>query len=121
MGVSSLNPCFLPTRSNIRMLQESLSDMVTMAPSLIDLVLSGMTKSGSMFKRYPRPRQVLQAPKGLLKENILGDSSSSEKPQVEQAIASLNTISFTVVRLFFSCCASPSTKTTVPFEKLNAV
>ena len=56
-----------------------------MAPSRMDRDLSGTIRSGSAFSWLPRPVQVGQAPKGLLKENIRGVSSSMEMPQSSQA------------------------------------
>ena len=56
-----------------------------MAPPRMDFVLSGMIRSGSTRFWLPRPMQVGQAPKGLLKENIRGVSSSREMPQSSQA------------------------------------
>ena len=46
-----------------------------MAPSLKDLEGSGMTRSMSMSITRPNPRQVSQAPNGLLKEKRLGTGS----------------------------------------------
>ncbi len=56
-----------------------------MAPSRMDKAGLGMTSWGSAFIWLPRPVQVGQAPKGLLKENIRGASSSMEMPQSSQA------------------------------------
>ena len=56
-----------------------------MAPSRMERDLSGTISSGSTFSWLPRPVQVGQAPKGLLKENIRGVSSSMEMPQSSQA------------------------------------
>ena len=55
-----------------------------MAPSDIDKLLSGINNSGSKKLFSPKPSQVLQAPCGLLKENILGSISSSVKPDTGQ-------------------------------------
>ena len=55
------------------------------APSRMDRFLLGMMRSGSTFSWLPRPVQVGQAPKGLLKENIRGVSSSMDTPQSSQA------------------------------------
>ncbi len=49
------------------------------------LFLSGMIKSSSIFIKYPIPVHSGQAPKGLLKENILGDNSGKLNPQSGQA------------------------------------
>ncbi len=56
-----------------------------MAPSRMDFFGSGTTRDTSTFNWLPRPVQVGQAPKGLLKENIRGVSSSMETPQSSQA------------------------------------
>ena len=56
-----------------------------MAPSKMDRLSSGMISAGSVFSCIPRPVQVGQAPKGLLKENIRGVNSSIEMPQSSQA------------------------------------
>ena len=56
-----------------------------MAPSRMDRAGLGITSWGSAFIWLPRPVQVGQAPKGLLKENIRGESSSMEMPQSSQA------------------------------------
>ena len=57
----------------------------TMAPSRMDRLSSGRMMAGSAFSCIPRPVQVGQAPKGLLKENIRGVSSSMLMPQSSQA------------------------------------
>ncbi len=51
-----------------------------MAPSGIDLVRSGMTRSTANSRRIPRPVQSGQAPWGELKENERGSSSSMVVP-----------------------------------------
>ena len=56
-----------------------------MAPSKMDLSLSGITRSASATSRKPKPVQLGQAPLGLLKENILGSSSVRLMPQSSQA------------------------------------
>ncbi len=56
-----------------------------MAPSKMDLLLSGITRSSSAMSRKPRPVQLGQAPLGLLKENILGSNSVRLTPQSSQA------------------------------------
>ena len=55
-----------------------------MAPSDIDKSLSGIKSSGSKKLFSPKPSQLLQAPWGLLKENILGSISSKVKPDTGQ-------------------------------------
>ena len=62
-----------------------LQPEAVMAPSMMDRFLLGMMRSGSIFIWLPRPVQVGQAPKGLLKENMRGVSSSMETPQSSQA------------------------------------
>ena len=52
--------------------------IVVMAPSLIDFVLSGMTKSTSILYCTPIPLQSGHDPYGALNENILGSNSSNE-------------------------------------------
>ena len=59
--------------------------LAQIAPSRMDLLPSGTMMAGSAFSWLPRPVQVGQAPKGLLKENIRGVSSSMEMPQSSQA------------------------------------
>ena len=59
--------------------------LATTAPSKMDRFSSGIISAGSAFSCIPRPMQVGQAPKGLLKENIRGVSSSMEMPQSSQA------------------------------------
>ncbi len=65
------------------------------APSLIVNSLFGITNSGSIFLIYPMPLHSVQAPNGLLKENILGAISSIPIPCsghanfVENSISSL--------------------------------
>jgi hypothetical protein len=46
---------------------------------------SGITSSGSKNSVIPRPSQAGQAPKGLLKENRRGSTSSMVKPETGQA------------------------------------
>ncbi len=48
----------------------------TIAPSIMDIVLSGIIRSSSNFILYPRPAHSGQAPKGLLNEKLLGSISS---------------------------------------------
>ena len=55
------------------------------APSFRERARLGRISSGSMRISVPRPEQVGQAPKGLLKENIRGASSSMLMPQSGQA------------------------------------
>ena len=57
------------------------------APSAIDLLLSGMIRSGSNSILNPSPLHSSHAPNGLLKENIRGWSSSNAIPQIGQAMS----------------------------------
>ena len=88
-GVFSLNLYFLDRAS--KYMREIPSPFTlfqpeaVMAPSTMDRSLFGMMRSGSIFIWEPRPIQVGQAPKGLLKENIRGVSSSMDTPQSSQA------------------------------------
>ena len=52
-----------------------------LTPSYNVLFLSGIIKSSSIFIKYPIPVQLGHAPKGLLKENILGVNSGKLNPQ----------------------------------------
>ena len=54
-------------------------------PSYNVLFLSGITKSGSIFIKYPMPEHSGHAPNGLLNENILGDNSGKLNPQCGHA------------------------------------
>ena len=85
---------------------------IAIAPSITDLDLSGINRSVDISVISPRPWQAGHAPKGLLKENILGESSSRENPHVGQAIASLKTSSSFLSSRFTAI---------VPFEKFSAV
>src|SRR6266516_2595035 len=60
-------------------------DHGAMAPSSIDRSSSGMTSSGSISRRVPRPSHVGQAPYGELNEKFRGASSSKESPSYVQA------------------------------------
>ncbi len=73
--------------------------------------MSGTTKSTSTVNFWPKPSHVGQAPKGLLKLNILGSNSPIENPHIGQAWLSENLRS------------SPSMTSTVncPSESSNAV
>ena len=55
------------------------------APSLMDLVLSGISLLTSSSLLNPNPEQASQAPYGALKENILGVISPNVMPQSGQA------------------------------------
>ena len=49
-----------------------------MAPSLIERVLSGTSKSSLIAVLKPKPLHSGHAPNGALKENILGSKSGNE-------------------------------------------
>ena len=55
------------------------------APSLMDRVGSGTTRSASTSSRVPSPSQVGHAPYGELNEKFRGASSSNDSPQNVQA------------------------------------
>ena len=77
----------MPTaRSSWRRNDENLPLHGTMAPSKIDFVLSGITKSKSNSILTPRPLQALHDPKGELNENVRGSSSPIVTPQCGQAL-----------------------------------
>ena len=59
--------------------------MQAIAPSLRLFPGSATTRSGEMRISSPRPPQWGQAPKGELKENMRGESSSRLTPQSGQA------------------------------------
>ena len=61
-----------------------------MAPSFMERFSSGIISSGSNSILYPRPAQTGQAPKGLLKEKLLGSISLMLIPQSGQAKFSEN-------------------------------
>ena len=80
-GVARLKSYSLASASRIAL--EKLPSLVhdchpvtTMAPSRILNDLSGIIRSMSNSILYPSPRQSGQAPKGLLKEKLLGSISS---------------------------------------------
>ena len=85
----SLKPYFLAKASKyIREMESPFTfcqPETAMAPSRMERLGLGMTSWGSAFIWLPRPVQVGQAPKGELKENIRGASSSMEMPQSSQA------------------------------------
>ena len=88
-GVVSLKPYFFPMASKYIRAMESVFTFcqpeTAMAPSRMDSRGLGMMRAGSAFIWLPRPVQVGQAPKGELKENIRGASSSMDTPQSSQA------------------------------------
>src|SRR5262245_13308884 len=58
------------------------------APSRIDLLGSGTTRSGSAAWRSPRPLHSTHMPSGELNEKLCGDSSGNPMPHVGHALAS---------------------------------
>jgi len=91
-GSSRLKEYFRATASRIEK-EFWLLIQPCMAPPFIDLSLAGISKSGSISCLTPRPVQVGQAPKGLLKEKSRGASSGRLMLQSGQAKFSLKTIS----------------------------
>ncbi len=82
-----MNPNFFPTaRSSCRRNDDALPLQGTIAPSKIDFVLSGITKSGSNSIFAPSPLQALQDPKGELNEKVLGSNSPIVTPQCGHAL-----------------------------------
>ena len=91
-----------------------------MAPSLIVLFLSGITKFGSTFKLCPIPSHSSQAPKGLLNEKSLGSISSIVKPLSGHE----NLDEKVIISFFLNFLGKVSfSYSTVkrPFDKLSAV
>ncbi len=88
-GVSSVKPyfCAMPSIYICAIVPPSalLQPLAFIAPCLRDKFLSGTMRSGSGFINTLSPEQVGQAPKGLLKENIRGSSSSILTPCSGQA------------------------------------
>ncbi len=86
-GVIKSNPNFFPTERNACLLNdENLPLQGTIAPSRIDFVLSGITKSGSNSIFIPKPLHVLHIPNGELNENVLGSNSPIVTPQNGHAL-----------------------------------
>ncbi len=83
----------------------------TIAPSKIDRVGSGKTRSGSISSLWPNPPHVAQAPNGELKEKRRGEGSSKESPQLGHAAFSEKTDS----------SFEPVTTRAVPPASRNAV
>ena len=89
-GVSRSNLYSLQRASRIALVKLDLSvqdcqPMTVIAPSLILSDGLGMIKSSANSILYPRPKQTGHAPKGLLKEKLLGSISSMLIPQSGQA------------------------------------
>ena len=84
------------------------TDQGTSAPSAIETLGSGTSRSGSISSCAPRPVQRGQAPCGELKEKIRGCSSGSETPCSGQANFSLKSM------------VSPSTTSTATSPSASA-
>ena len=88
-GVSMVKPYLSPMAEKywaaMPLSSPVLNPTAVSAPSRRLSRSSGNTASRLMTIRIPRPLQAGQAPKGLLKENIRGVSSSMEIPQSGQA------------------------------------
>ena len=70
----------------VAMVLPSMAQPLALSPPLrMESFLSGIISAGSIRMKTPRPVHFLQAPKGLLKENILGVSSSTLTPCSGQA------------------------------------
>ena len=106
-----MNPYFLPTaRSSWRLNDENLPLHGTIAPSKIDFVLSGMTKSASNSILTPSPLHWLHIPNGELKENVRGSNSPTVIPQWGHALF--------CEKIFSSFSDATNTE---PFAAFNAV
>src|SRR3970040_3011907 len=82
IGVSKLKPNFFPTALNACFLNAEKTPLHgTIAPSKIDLLLSGITRSASNSIFIPKPLHALHIPNGELNENVLGSSSPIVNPQ----------------------------------------
>ena len=82
MGVIRSKPNFLPTALSAWRLKDENRPLHGMiAPSRIDFVLSGITRSASNSIFTPRPLHVLHMPNGELNEKDLGSSSPTVSPQ----------------------------------------
>ena len=111
IGVIKLNLYFFPTTLNSCFLyDENLPLHGTIAPSKIDFVLSGITKSGSNSILTPNPLHWLHIPNGELNENVRGSNSPTVIPQCGHALFCEKIFSF----------FSDATRTE-PFAAFNAV
>ena len=82
IGVIKSKPNFFPTDLNACFLNDENRPLHgTIAPSKIDLVLSGITKSESNSIFTPNPLHVLHIPNGKLNEKVLGSKSPIVNPQ----------------------------------------
>ena len=81
----------------------------TMAPSSMERDLSGIIRSSSNSILYPSPKHSGHAPKGLLKEKLLGSTSSTLMPQSGQE------------KLWLKFTGSPSVTSTVISPPLRAI
>src|SRR3989338_6675548 len=81
------NPNFSPTALNACFLNaENLPLHGTIAPSKMDLLLSGITRSASNSIFIPNPLHALHIPNGELNENVLGSRSPMVNPQYGHAL-----------------------------------
>ena len=91
-GVSRLKRRFFASTVRVcRKYTDSRPAHGASAPLARDFRGSGTTRSGSSSSRVPRPPHAGQAPYGLLKENIRGETSGNEMPQRTHARRSENT------------------------------
>src|SRR3989338_10256963 len=82
IGVIKSKPNFFPTALNACLLNaENLPLHGTIAPSKIDLLLSGITRSASNSIFTPNPLHALHITNAELNENVLGSSSPIVNPQ----------------------------------------
>ncbi len=82
IGVIKSKPNFLPTALNACFLNaENLPLQGTIAPSKMDLLLSGITRSSSNSIFTPKPLHALHIPNGELNEKVRGSSSPIVRPQ----------------------------------------
>ena len=88
-----------------------LEDQSEIAPSLIEIESSGITKSESTSSLLPSPVHSGQAPNGELNEKDLGSSSSKESEQSWQAKCSE----------YVNSSLSITSRTTMPLPSFNAV
>src|SRR5215831_12438835 len=85
-GVPKLKPNRFPTSLSIADLNVAkYPDHGFTAPSRMLLDLSGIIRSGSNSILIPKPLHCLHAPKGELKEKLLGSRSPRLIPHLEQA------------------------------------
>ena len=92
-------------------------DQGAIAPSEIEIELSGITNSSSTTSRVPIPSHSPHAPKGELKEKDLGSNSSMEISHFIQAIFSLKLFS----RFGDFTGSSTNSRITIPLASFSAV